>query len=1069
MTLATDYPADRGCDSAQDDDEFNVLEADLSITKSAVPTIRRGNTLLYTLTVTNLGQDVARNVVVGDWIPSGLTFNSLHSDPECILHGPKVLCNNLNLPAVPGQNIRTYIIAFDVTDSVDCDSTIENEAYVATSSNDPNDSNNFTPVIETVVTCTECSDGLDNDQDGATDWPDDFSCSDEDDDDEASPLAQCQDGLDNDADQLIDYPNDPGCDSAQDDDEVHVEPGADLHVTKVGPQTAMRGHTLTYTLTAINDGPGVATNVVVADEIPSGLVFEPAQSDSDCIQEGGDILCDNIDLTFGASHSYDIVFTVSTGVACDSTVENQASVSTSAVDPNPVNNQSAVVSTTVHCEDPTFSITKTDNRTDAQPGESLTYQISVLNTSTTDANNVTVTDTLPTGTSFLSASDNGNESSGVVTWTGLNIPNGQSVLLTLSVLIDSQVANGTVLLNTAYVGSTSGQDTTTVQVQQQQSDLSVTKTGPSGVQQSGSVTYELTAFNAGPDTAQNVVVADVIPTYLTFDATASDSRCIQENNSVLCNSVVLNAGNDASYTVVFDVSSHAQCDSIIENTASVSTSSTDPNPSNNQSTKFTTVDCASYLTISKTDDRDTAEPGDTLSYYITIENPSPYAVTNVLVEDFLPTHVTYLASSHGGVLVTPTLVRWQSLSFAPGETKVLLLLAQVDSSTPNGTWLINEASATASPTVTAQDTTVVQTSAQEADLRIIKTGASSVQGGSSILYTLSVINDGPGTALNVVAADVIPSGLIFDAGASHPDCAQEGNSILCDNISLNVGESFDYTVAFDVPATGLCNTTILNEASVSTSSTDPNPSNNHSSVSTLVTCAQGELSLSKTDGRTTAQPSETLTYTIQLVNSGTADVTNVTVADLLPPEVTFVSASDGGTPSGQVIWWHGITVPAQGSKDLTITATVNLGLANGTVLLNRVFVDNLYDEDTTTIQGGVQNDVDLAIDKMGPVSGSIAKGDTIEYEVTVTNMSDIPSSGYTISDGIPSGLLFNAQTSNGACSLNTATNSVECALGMPITIPMWHRPSSDAPASHSRRPWISSRLILVIRSPTPLI
>ena len=66
----------------------------------------------------------------------------------------------------------------------------------------------------------ECGDGLDNDGDSLTDYPDDPGCESALDDDETDPLAQCEDGVDNDSDGNIDYPADLGCDSADDDDET---------------------------------------------------------------------------------------------------------------------------------------------------------------------------------------------------------------------------------------------------------------------------------------------------------------------------------------------------------------------------------------------------------------------------------------------------------------------------------------------------------------------------------------------------------------------------------------------------------------------------------------------------------------------------------------------------------------------------------------------------------------------------------------------------------------------------------------------------------------------------------
>lgn len=66
-----------------------------------------------------------------------------------------------------------------------------------------------------------CSDGLDNDADGAIDYPADNGCSSANDNDEIASLPVCADGKDNDNDGLIDYPNDPGCSTSDDNNEYN--------------------------------------------------------------------------------------------------------------------------------------------------------------------------------------------------------------------------------------------------------------------------------------------------------------------------------------------------------------------------------------------------------------------------------------------------------------------------------------------------------------------------------------------------------------------------------------------------------------------------------------------------------------------------------------------------------------------------------------------------------------------------------------------------------------------------------------------------------------------------------
>jgi uncharacterized delta-60 repeat protein len=70
----------------------------------------------------------------------------------------------------------------------------------------------------------DCSDKLDNDEDGKIDFPADPDCEDATEDSEEAPLeAECENGADDDGDGKVDFPADPGCASAQDDDEDEGE------------------------------------------------------------------------------------------------------------------------------------------------------------------------------------------------------------------------------------------------------------------------------------------------------------------------------------------------------------------------------------------------------------------------------------------------------------------------------------------------------------------------------------------------------------------------------------------------------------------------------------------------------------------------------------------------------------------------------------------------------------------------------------------------------------------------------------------------------------------------------
>ncbi|GEM_PF-6634890 len=120
-----------------------------------------------------------------------------------------------------------------------------------------------------------CSDGVDNDGDGAVDYPDDFGCSSADDDSEVGNTA-CSDGVDNDGDGKVDQA-DGNCTSRTDDSESRCgdgvrEPGAEeCDGSDLGDATCESlGHdagtlacdsTCHYDESACNDRPGTPENL----------------------------------------------------------------------------------------------------------------------------------------------------------------------------------------------------------------------------------------------------------------------------------------------------------------------------------------------------------------------------------------------------------------------------------------------------------------------------------------------------------------------------------------------------------------------------------------------------------------------------------------------------------------------------------------------------------------------------------------------------------------------------------------------------------------------------------------
>ena len=117
-------------------------------------------------------------------------------------------------------------------------------------------------------------------------------------------------------------------------------PAADVSLTGTGsPNPVTVGGVVTYVLSARNDGPSTATNVMVSNALPAGTSFLSATtSQGSCTQSNGIIACRVGSLVNGGSATLRIT------VAANATgsLNNQFGVTHDSADPNPLNNTATI-------------------------------------------------------------------------------------------------------------------------------------------------------------------------------------------------------------------------------------------------------------------------------------------------------------------------------------------------------------------------------------------------------------------------------------------------------------------------------------------------------------------------------------------------------------------------------------------------------------------------------------------------------------------------------------------------------------------------------------------------------
>jgi uncharacterized repeat protein (TIGR01451 family) len=180
---------------------------------------------------------------------------------------------------------------------------------------------------------------------------------------------------------------------------------ADVSIVKSGAATATAGTNLTYTITASNNGPSDAQNIVVNDVLPGTETFvslsAPGYScTTPAVGSTGTVNCTRTTLIAGAMTTLTLVVQITP--AATGTVSNTATIASATTDTNP-NNNSSTASTTVSAS-ADVAVAKTPAA--APSVNQVAFTVTVTNNGPSNATTVTMTDATPAGTTFVSEMQN---------------------------------------------------------------------------------------------------------------------------------------------------------------------------------------------------------------------------------------------------------------------------------------------------------------------------------------------------------------------------------------------------------------------------------------------------------------------------------------------------------------------------------------------------------------------------------------------------------------------------------------------------------------------------------------
>ncbi len=239
---------------------------------------------------------------------------------------------------------------------------------------------------------------------------------------------------------------------------------ADLAVTKIGtPNPVLAGNTITYTITVTNNGPATATGVSLVDTLPANTTFtsitaSPAGS-WNCSTFSTTGKCTNASLATGTT-TFTLLMKVNSGTAPGTVITNTATVSSSTPDPYSGNNTAATTSVVASPTQADVAIVKTASPEPVEQGTSLTYTLQVTNNGPAVAQNLLVTDPLPTEVTFDSVSipasqGTCSQAAGTVTCNISSLSVGGLVIITINTTA-STFSSSTLATNTATVSASTG-------------------------------------------------------------------------------------------------------------------------------------------------------------------------------------------------------------------------------------------------------------------------------------------------------------------------------------------------------------------------------------------------------------------------------------------------------------------------------------------------------------------------------------------------------------------------------------------------------------------------------------
>jgi uncharacterized repeat protein (TIGR01451 family) len=488
------------------------------------------------------------------------------------------------------------------------------------------------------------------------------------------------------------------------------------------------------------------------------------------------------------------------------------------------------------------------------------------------------------------------------------------------------------------------------------------------------VRFMIVVTNTGDCDLHNITVTeDFDSKELEFKDMVDANGWKQTGNYVFVYDGALAKGNSTNFTVVFT----ALTNGTLTNTVNVTS-----NETTNKSTNNTTTVYKPNMTVAKLALNKTVYLGEETYFMIVVTNTGDCDLTNIKVSEIYNSEemdsITFVSGdkwSQSGDIFTydGSLAKGLSINFTVKFTTKKI---------GNITNTVNATSNQTDNKTANNNTTVIE---ELCDVQVTKeVNASSVFVNDNVEWTITVVNNGPNTAKNVIVNDTLPDGVEI-IGELPNNGKQDGKTIIWELGDMNVNEPVILKFTTKVTVEG----NVTNVVVVNSTTPDTNESNNKANNTTVANpiC---DLEITKLVNATEVHINDLVEWTIIVLNKGPSSAKGVVVNDTLPQGLEIVSAnpSVGSFDNTTRIWEIGELNKDKSVSLILVTRINTNGTFTNIVVVNSTTPDSNESNNKANNTTSANPICDLVITKLVNAS-KVNVSDVVEWTITVVNTNNV--------------------------------------------------------------------------------